>query len=340
MGRTVVRMMLAMVVAAAAPAAAAAQTTLDAVKARGTLECGVNGTLRGFSLADGHGNWSGLDVDYCRAVAAAIFGDPGKVDYVALSTAERFSALQSGKVDVLMRNTTWTSSRDTALGIVFTGVTFYDHEAFLVRKAQHAKSALDLSNVSVCLQRDTTSELNLKDYFNAHKIKLKMLVFATAAEAIKAYDAKRCEAYATFASAIRSEMRSLDIPDEHDILDDVIAKEPLGPAVRAGDEQWFRIIRWVHFVMLDAEELGVTQGNADASLKSDVPEIRRLLGVEGDFGRALGLPNDWAYRIVKLVGNYGEVFERNVGQHSALKMPRGYNALWNHGGLQYAPPIR
>jgi general L-amino acid transport system substrate-binding protein len=259
---------------------------------------------------------------------------------VPLSAKDRFTALQSGEVDVLVRNTTWTSSRDTTLGLNFTGINFYDHQAFMVRKALQVKSALELNDAAICVQQGTTTELNLADYFRARKMKLKTVTFATADEAIKAYDSKRCDGYTTDASGIRSEMRKLVNPDEHVILDDVISKEPLGPAVRQGDDQWFDIVKWVHFAMLTAEEFGVTKANVDEQAKSDIPDIKRLLGSEGKYGEMLGLTNDWAYRIIKQVGNYGEVFERNVGQGSPLKLPRGYNALWSKGGLQYAPPIR
>jgi len=259
---------------------------------------------------------------------------------VPLTAKDRFTALQSGEVDVLSRNTTWTSSRDTTLGLNFTGITYYDHQTFMVRKALNIKSALELNNAAICVQQGTTTELNLADFFRARKMRLKTVTFATADEAIKAYDSKRCDAYTTDASGIRSEMRKLTTPDEHVILDDVISKEPLGPVVRQGDDQWFDIVKWVHFAMVTAEELGITKANVDEMLKSDVPEVRRLLGAEGKHGEAFGLTNDWAYRIVKHVGNYGEVFERNIGQGSPLKLPRGYNALWNKGGLQYAPPIR
>ncbi len=314
--------------------------TLNTVKARGILNCGANGTLAGFGAPDAQGRWTGFDVEYCRAIAATIFNDPNKVKFVPLSAKDRFTALQSGEVDVLVRNTTWTSSRDTTLGLNFTGINYYDHQAFMVRKALKVKSALELSDAAICVQQGTTTELNLADYFRAHKMKLKTVTFASADEAIKAYDSKRCDGYTTDASGIRSEMRKLVNPDEHVILEDVISKEPLGPVVRQGDDQWFDIVKWVHFAMLTAEEFGVTRANVDEQSRSDIPDLRRLLGNEGKFGEMLGLTNDWAYRIVKHVGNYSEIFERNVGQGSPLKLPRGYNALWTKGGLQYAPPIR
>jgi general L-amino acid transport system substrate-binding protein len=319
--------------------AASAQTTLNAVKTRGTLNCGANGALTGFSEKDAQGNWSGLDVDYCRAIAAAIFNDTSKVTFVPLSNADRFTALQSGHADVLVRDTTWTSLRDTSLGLSFTGVNFYDHQAFMVRKLQ-VKSSADLNNVSICVQQDTTTELDLADFASAHNLMLKTLSFANSDLALAAYDAKRCDAYTADYSGLVAAIHKLSAPDLNTILPDVISKEPLGPAVRKGDDAWFDIVRWVHFAMLNAEEYGVTSANVDDQLKSNIPAVNRLLGTGGNQGQALGLTNDWAYRIVKLVGNYGEVFERDVGQSSPLKLTRGYNALWSNGGLQYAPPIR
>ena len=321
-------------------ATASSAQTLNAVKTRGVLNCGANGELAGFGMPDAQGRWTGFDVDYCRAIAAAIFNDPNKVKFTKLTATDRFTALQSGEVDVLVRNTTWTSSRDTTQGLNFTGVNYYDHQAIMVRKALQVKSVLELNDASVCVQQGTTTEKNLADYFRARKMKLKTVTFRGADEAIKAYDSKHCDAFTTDASGIRSEMRKLVNPDEHVVLDDVVSKEPLGPVVRQGDDQWFDIVKWVHFAMLIAEEYGVTKANVDEMRKSDLPEVRRLLGTEDNVGEGLGLTSDWAYRIIKHVGNYGEVFERNIGQGSPLKLPRGYNALWNKGGLQYAPPIR
>ncbi|HTS42046.1 MAG TPA: amino acid ABC transporter substrate-binding protein [Xanthobacteraceae bacterium] len=321
-------------------ATASSAQTLNAVKTRGVLNCGANGELAGFGMPDAQGRWTGFDVDYCRAIAAAIFNDPNKVKFTKLTATDRFTALQSGEVDVLVRNTTWTSSRDTTQGLNFTGVNYYDHQAIMVRKSLQVKSVLELNDASVCVQQGTTTEKNLADYFRARKMKLKTVTFRGADEAIKAYDSKRCDAFTTDASGIRSEMRKLVNPDEHVVLDDVVSKEPLGPVVRQGDDQWFDIVKWVHFAMLIAEEYGVTKANVDEMRKSDLPEVRRLLGTEDNVGEGLGLTSDWAYRIIKHVGNYGEVFERNIGQGSPLKLPRGFNALWNKGGLQYAPPIR
>jgi general L-amino acid transport system substrate-binding protein len=318
----------------------ASAQTLKTVKDRGMLNCGANGTLAGFGLPDAQGNWTGLDVDFCRAVAAAIFNDANKVKFVALTAKDRFTALQSGDVDLLARNTTWTSSRDTSLGLNFTGINYYDGQGFMVRKALKVNSALELNDAAVCVQQGTTTELNLSDYFRANKMKLKTVTFASADEAIKAYDSGRCDAFTTDASGLYAERLRLAKSDDHIVLPEIISKEPLGPSVRHGDDQWFDIVKWTHYAMLTAEELGVTKATVDEAMKSTNPDIKRLLGTEGKFGEAFGLTDDWAYRIVKLVGNYGEVFERNVGQGSPLKIARGLNALWNKGGLQFAPPVR
>ena len=318
----------------------ASAQTLKTVKDRGILNCGSNGTLAGFGLPDAQGKWTGLDVDVCRAVAAAIFNDDTKVKYVALTAKDRFTALQSGEVDLLARNTTWTSSRDTSLGLNFTGVDYYDGQGFLVRKSLKVNSALELGEASVCVQQGTTTELNLADYFRAHNMKLKTVTFATANEAVKAYDAGRCDSYTSDASALYGERLRLANSNDHIVLPEIISKEPLGPAVRHGDDQWFDIVKWVLFAMINAEEAGVTSKNVDEMLKSTNPDVKRLLGTEGNYGEQLGLTKDWAVRIVKLVGNYGEVFDRNVGMGSPLKIERGLNKLWSKGGLQYAPPVR
>ncbi len=321
-------------------AQSASAQTLKTVKDRGILNCGANGTLAGFGLPDAQGKWTGLDVDVCRAIAAAIFNDASKVKFVPLSAKDRFTALQSGEVDVLVRNTTWTSSRDSSLGLNFTGVDYYDGQGFMVRKALKVNSALELNGASVCVQQGTTTELNLADFFRAHNMQLKSVTFATANEAIKAYDAGRCDSYTTDASGLYAERLRLANPDDHIILPEIISKEPLGPAVRHGDDQWFDVVKWTLFAMLNAEELGITQANVDEMVKSTNPEIKRFVGTEGNYGEQLGLTKDWAVRIVKLVGNYGEAFERNVGTGSPLKIDRGLNKLWNKGGVQYAPPIR
>jgi len=329
---------LALAVILAAQSASA--QTLQTVKDRGILNCGANGTLAGFGLPDAQGNWTGLDVDVCRAIAAAIFNDASKVKFVPLSAKDRLTALQSGEVDVLVRNTTWTLSRDTSLGLNFTGVDYYDGQGFMVHKALKVNSALELNGASVCVQQGTTTELNLADFFRAHNMQLKSVTFATANEAVKAYDAGRCDAYTTDASGLYAERLRLSNPNDHIVLPEIISKEPLGPAVRHGDDQWFDIVKWVLFAMLNAEELNLTQNNVDEMVKSSNPEIRRFVGTEGNYGEQLGLTKDWAVRIIKLVGNYGESFERNVGQGSPLKIDRGLNKLWSKGGVQYAPPIR
>jgi general L-amino acid transport system substrate-binding protein len=314
--------------------------TLDDVKARGSLNCGANGQLPGFGMPDAQGVWTGLDVDLCRAIAAAIFNDATKVKFVPLSAKDRFTALQSGDVDVLARNTTWTLSRDTQLGLNATGVNYYDGQGFIVRKSLKVNSALELNDAAVCVQQGTTTELNLTDYFRANKMRLKTVTFATLDEALKAYDTGRCDAFTADASALYSVRLKFARPDDHVVLPEIISKEPLGPYVRHGDDQWFDIVRWVLFAMVNAEEFNITRANVDEQTKSENPEIRRLLGSESNFGEQLGLTKDWVYRIVKLVGNYGEAFERNLGQGSPLKITRGLNALWTKGGLQYGAPVR
>jgi general L-amino acid transport system substrate-binding protein len=320
--------------------AASAQATLNNVKQKGFLTCGSNVGLAGFGVPDAQGNWTGLDVDLCRAIAAAVFNDATKVRFIPLSAKDRFTALQSGEVDVLVRNTTWTMSRDTQLGLDFTGVNYYDGQGFLVRKKLGVASAKELNGASVCTQQGTTTELNLADFFRANNLKYEVVAFATAAETFDAYNSGRCDAFTTDASGLYSERLKAANPDEHIVLPEIISKEPLGPSVRHGDNQWGDIVRWTHYAMINAEELGVTKANVDQMTKNDNPEIKRMLGSEGKFGEAIGLTNDWAYRIIKHVGNYGEIFEKNVGQGSQLKIQRGQNALWTKGGLQYAPPIR
>jgi general L-amino acid transport system substrate-binding protein len=314
--------------------------TLKAVKDRGELWCGSNGQLAGFGMPDPQGNWTGFDVEFCRAIAAAIFNDPTKVKFVPLTAANRLTALQSGEIDVLSRNTTWTMSRDTSLGIDFAAVNYYDGQGFMVHKALKVSSALELTDAAICVQQGTTTELNLADYFRANHMSLKTVTFATADEAIKAYDTGRCDSYTTDSSGLYGERVLLATPGDSIVLPEIISKEPLSPAVRQGDDSWEDLVRWVHYAMVDAEELGVSKSNLDDQMKSTNPEIRRLLGVEGQFGEPLGLTNDWAYRIIKTIGNYGESFERTVGQGSPLKIARGLNALWTKGGLQYGLPVR
>jgi general L-amino acid transport system substrate-binding protein len=325
---------------AASAASAQAPATLAQVKQRNILNCGSNTGLAGFGVPDAQGNWQGLDVEYCRAVAAAIFNDPAKVKFIPLSAKDRFTALQSGEVDLLVRNSTWTMTRDTSLGILFTGVNYYDGQGFMVRKKLAVTSALQLSGASVCTQQGTTTELNLADYFRSNNLKYEVVAFASSDETIKAYDAGRCDAFTTDASGLYAERLKLTAPDDHIVLPEIISKEPLGPSVRNNDSGWFNVVKWVHFAMVNAEELGVTKANVDEMMKSPNPEIKRLLGTEGKFGESIGLTNDWAYRIIKHIGNYGESFEKNVGQGSLLKIARGQNGLWTKGGLQYAPPVR
>ncbi|MFC5755486.1 MULTISPECIES: amino acid ABC transporter substrate-binding protein [unclassified Rhizobium] len=323
-------------------ASAASATTLEDVKAKGFVQCGVNTGLAGFAAPDASGNWSGFDVDFCRAVSAAIFGDANKVKFTPLSAANRFPALQSGEVDVLARNTTWTINRDTALGLNFRFINYYDGQGFMVRKSLNVKSALELSGASVCVQSGTTTELNLADYFKANNLQYNPVVFEKLDEVNAAYDSGRCDVYTTDQSGLYSLRLTLKNPDEHMILPEIISKEPLAPAVRQGDDQWFDIVSWVGYAMINAEEFGITQANVDEMKNSPNPDIKRFLGVEADtkIGTDLGLTNDWAYNVVKNVGNYGEVFEKNIGQGSPLKIARGLNALWNKGGIQYAPPVR
>jgi general L-amino acid transport system substrate-binding protein len=322
------------------PVTAAAQVTLDQIKARGTLICGSNTGLPGFSIPDRQGNWTGLDVDFCRAIAAAIFDDPTKVRFVGTTSVNRFAVLQSGEVDVLSRNVTWTSSRDTSLGFNFGPVMYFDGQGFMVRKAANLKSARDLSGATVCVNQGSTTELNLADYFRANRMELKVVSFPTGEESVKAYEAGRCDSFTTDMSGLYAERLKLAKQDDHVILPEIISKEPLAPAVRHGDDQWLDIVKWTHFAMLTAEELGVTKANLPQMLGSTNPDVRRLLGLEGKHGEALGLTGDWAQRIIRHVGNFGESFEKNVGSGSQLKIARGVNELWTKGGLQYAPPIR
>jgi general L-amino acid transport system substrate-binding protein len=327
----------AFVAAAVQPATA---QTLDVIRDRGKLICGINPDLPGFAARDQEGAWRGFDVDFCRAVAAAIFNDAGKVEFKALSNAERLTALRNSDIDLLSRNTTWTMARETALGINFAAVTYYDGQGFLVRSSLKAESALELGGKSICVQTGTTTEANLADYFRGKKLTYQLNAFPSADEALAAYNDGRCDAFTTDTSALFAERLKLAKPDEHVILPDIISKEPLSPAVRQGDDRWFKIVQWTHFVMLNAEELGVTSKTIEQAMNSDNPEIRRLVGLDGSAGPDIGLSSDWAARIIRLVGNYDEVFERNVGTGSKLGIPRGINQLWTHGGIQYAPPIR
>ena len=320
--------------------AAFAGPTLDQVKKRGQVVCGVNPGIAGFGLPDDKGNWTGFDVDFCRAVASAIFNDRTKVRFVPLTAKDRFTALQSGEIDILSRNTTYTQSREVGQGLEFGAITYYDGQGFMVRKKLNVSSALELSGASICVQQGTTTELNLADFYRTHGMKYESVVFATADEALKSYDSGRCDAFTTDVSQLYAERTKLGAPDEHVVLPEVISKEPLGPAVRQGDDQWYNLVKWTHYAMVAAEEAEITSKNVDEKLKEPNPTTKRLLGTEGNFGEAMGLGADWAYRIIKNVGNYGEVFDRNLGEASKLKIKRGVNALWTKNGLQYAFPIR
>lgn len=315
--------------------------TLDAIKARGQVVCGVNTGLAGFSAADSSGNWSGLDVDVCKAVAAATLGDATKVKYVPLNAQQRFTALQSGEIDVLSRNTTFSLTRDASLGLHITTPTYYDGQGFMVTTKSNIKSAKQLKGQTVCVQSGTTTEKNLTDYSRANNLNIKPVVFEKVEAATGAYFSGRCVAYTTDASGLASvRNKEAKNPDEHAILPELISKEPLGPMVRRGDDEWFAIVKWVVYGLLEAEEYGVTQGNVDQLKSSTDPVVQRLLGTTEDTGKLLGLDKEWMARVVKATGNYGEIFERNVGPKSALKLPRGVNNLWNKDGLMYAYPVR
>jgi general L-amino acid transport system substrate-binding protein len=327
---------------AIAASPAFATKTLEAVKAKGTLSCGIHTGLGGFGIADSAGKWAGFDVDFCRAVAAAALGDNTKVRYVPLNAQQRFTALQSGEIDVLSRNTTWTMSRDTQLGLTFGATTYYDGQGFLVNKSLKVKSVKGLKGATVCVQSGTTTEKNMADYFRANKITYKPVVIEDFKASVAAYVEGRCQAYTTDASGLAA-IRANDVknPNDHVILPEIISKEPLGPVVRRGDEDWAKLVSWIHFAMVSAEELGITSANVDEKRADTNPEIQRLLGQgNNDFGKSMGLDPAWAYRVIKQVGNYGEVFERNLGRNTPLKLERGTNALWSNGGVQYAPPIR
>jgi general L-amino acid transport system substrate-binding protein len=323
-----------------APIAATAQTTLEKIKARGQIVCGASLGVPGFSYPDDKGVWTGFDTDMCRALAAVIFDDPNKASYVPLSSKDRMIALQTGTIDVLSRTTTWTSSRDNGQGIVFTAVNYYDGQGFLVRKSLGIKTAKELNGATICVSQGTTTELNLADFARTNGIKVNVLNFIDTNETAKAYEAGRCDGYTTDMSQLAANRLKFAKPDEHVILPDIISKEPLGPWVRRGDEQWFSIVRWTLFAMLNAEELGITQANVGEMLKSPNPEIKRLLGTEGNTGEQLGVSADWVVRIIRHVGNYGESFERHLGPKTRIGLARGSNELWSKGGLQYAPPVR
>jgi general L-amino acid transport system substrate-binding protein len=325
--------------AVAAGATSALAGTLDEVRQRDAVICGVSQGVPGFSIADASGAWSGFDVDFCRAVAAATLGDASKVRFVPLAADERFEALKAKKIDLLSRNSTWTMGRETELGLVFAGVNYYDGQGFLVPKAKHVESAFELDGSKVCVQSGTTSELNVADFFQANHMKMDLVVTPTIDALQQAYQSGRCDVMTNDVSGLYAIRTKLPKPDDHVILADVISKEPLGPAVRQDDMTWFNIVKWVNFAV-DAEDLGIGVKTVDDALKSQKPDVKRFVGAEGEFGRQLGLPPNWAVAAVKASGNYGEMFERNLGAKSQLGIPRGLNELWSNGGVQYAPPIR
>jgi general L-amino acid transport system substrate-binding protein len=334
---------LAVAVAVAATAIAYERydtRTLKRTLRRGEVLCGVNAGLPGFSIPDDKGNWTGFDVDFCRAVAAAIFDDPKKARFVPLDASERFKELQSRKVDILSRNSTWSMSRETSYDLYFPAVAYYDGEGFMLPRARNIDSALDLNGSKICVQSETTTQLNLADYFRANNMKYQEMKFAKLDEVIKAYDSGQCDTFTADVSQLYALRLNLGKPGDHVILPDVISKEPLAPVVRQRDDDWMMIVKWTLYAMINAEELGITSSNIDEALKSRKPDVMRLVGTEGAYGEALGLTKDWAVRIIRHVGNYGEIYERNVGSGSKLKIPRGLNQLWSAGGIQYAPPIR
>ena len=340
--RTLIATVCTPLVLGLAAVPAQAGKTVDAIKARGQLICGVNTGLAGFSAADSQGNWSGLDVDVCKAIAAAMLGDASKVKYVPLNAQQRFTALQSGEIDILSRNTTWTLTRDASLGMNFTGVTYYDGQGFMVPAKGKIKSAKQLKGATVCVQSGTTTEKNLTDFSRVNKLDIKPVVFEKQEASTSAYFSGRCQAFTTDASGLASiRNKEAKVPAEHLILPELISKEPLGPSVRRGDDEFFAIAKWVIYALIEAEEYGITQASVDAmKTKTDDPVIGRILGSTEDTGKLLGLDKEWAARAIKATGNYGEIFERNVGPKSELGVPRGINNLWNKGGIMYAPPVR
>jgi general L-amino acid transport system substrate-binding protein len=325
---------------AASAQAQAPGPTLAAVLQRDVLVCGTSTGAAGFSLPDSRGEYRGIDSDLCRAVAGAVLGDRTKIRWVPLTTQARLPALQSGQIDVLIRTVTWTQGRDTANGLNFTAISFFDGQGFLLRKSLNVTKATELEGASICVVAGSTNELNLSDWARTNNIRYNPVVFEQNDEARRSYFNGRCDAYSTDASQLAGLRASFPHPEEHIILPDIISKEPHSPVVRHGDDQWFDIVRWTFFALLTAEELGITQANIDSFLNSQNPEVRRLLGLSGDHGPLMGLDRRWAYWAIKAAGNYGEIFERNLGMGSPIRLPRGMNALWNHGGLMYAPPIR
>lgn len=318
----------------------AAAGTLDTVKQRGTLQCGVSEGVAGFSEKDAQGNWRGFDVDFCRAVAAAVLGDKGKVAFTPLSAGERFNALKGGKVDLLARNSTWTLEREAQLGLAFAGITFHDGQGFLAKRALGVDGALSLDKAKICVEAGTTTQANLADFFKANSMAYEEKAFPGAAEALAAFQSGQCDVLTRDQSALHGERLKLAKPADAVVLPDVISKEPLGPVVRGDDFAWFNVVKWVNFALVNAEELGIAAADVEEALKSQKPEVRRFTGAEGGFGKALGLDADWAVRSVKAGGNYAEIYERNLGTGSPLAIPRGLNQLWNMGGVLYAPPLR
>jgi general L-amino acid transport system substrate-binding protein len=314
--------------------------TLDSVKQKGVVTCGVSTGIAGFSATDSNGVWNGIDVDMCRAVASAVFGDDKKVKYVPLTAKERFTALQSGEIDLLARSTTWTLTRDASLGLNFVGVNYYDGQGFLVNKGIGVNSAKELDGATVCIQAGTTTELNVTDYFKANKMTYKPITYDTSGQTIEGFKSGRCDVVSSDASQLYGLVLKVQDPNSVKVLPEIISKEPLGPVVRQGDDKWFNIVKWSHIAMLNGEEFGLTSKNIDSMLKTENPDIQRFLGINGETGKMLGIDDKWAYNIIKNVGNYGEAFDRNVGMGSPLKIERGLNKLWNDGGLQYGAPIR
>lgn len=330
-----------LIVFAALPASAQpGASTLDDVLARGFLKCGVSEGQPGFSQIDEDGQWQGFDVEYCRAIAAAVLSDADAVEYTPLPASQRFDALVEGEVDILSRNSTWTMARETGLGVSFVGVTYYDGQAFMVRQSMGLTSALELSNTTICANAGTTTVLNVTDFFEQRGMPFELVTFENVDEVVAAYDSRRCDAYAHDTSGLFAQRLNLASPEDHIVLPEVISKEPLSPAVRGGDQTWFNIARWVLFAMINAEELGLTSDNIASFQNSENPAIARLTGAQGDFGQMLGVHADWAFQVVSQVGNYGEVFQQTIGSDSDLGIGRGLNALWSDGGLLYAPPIR
>ncbi len=319
---------------------AAQAATLEDVRKRGSLNCGVSQGLSGFSDRDQKGVWRGFDVDFCKAVAAAVFGDASKVNYVPLNASERFEALRAGKIDVLSRNSTWTLEREATMGLLFAGITYHDGQGFLVLRRPQVISALELNDVGVCVQSGTTSQANLGDFMRANSMAYKEFVFPNLADAMKALEGGQCDVFTADQSALFAERIKLAKPADAVILPDVISKEPLGPVTRADDVKWFNIVRWVNYALINAEELGISTATITEASASQKPAVRRFVGAQGNLGQALGLDNAWALRAVQAVGNYAEMFERNIGSRSPLGIPRGLNQLWSTGGILYAPPLQ